>query len=701
MYQHEKAGYKMDSTKPDEILAAYLDYKKNANDFDKFRMSNDLIQVGASAGMLNQASRSSIPLLYPLTRMFKSWWLGNLSALMSSSRNLLDDVISRKISATTTWDVRIIAVHLAWYAAAYYELQSFFGWIANTIGQEWDEEQKKKYVQSASNYWQDRIAPSAITLARQVVSGSISSPVFSYYSDLIGTISQAAAIGWDQEKLWYIKATLKAFGMSDVDRTMRDTLWYGMEEYFANKLGLNTFGTYNATVSGTEKISQGGILDKMMLTRGSQFESNKTEAYNPETGLTEKVDSVVDQFRDADRTFKTLDNIWDAKTYDQLLSNIWVKPDTKYVVQFKSNGVSNVRIWKEWMELNKWDVETTASEIIKRKIIDKMWVVVGKSGAYKWLLRSDFITANDALEGNIGVRMNPTINLQDPNNIDKLSEKWSFDTLPVDQAFTLLRKNNPMGYESMIAMLGNYSARSQKVNGNLDWDDFVSATTMRDASKPTSHAIAQYDRVNELKAFFDSDSTVFKWEDKFASQNILTSNINKDAMFLGSKEATLDEKIATVKELEKKISDYRIYADLVPVTNGLATGLVLAKSAVIKFSEQNPDFNWQQQAPNIQDFLIKWLEMRGEKWLERTAQTKSSVEWTAKTGSWSWKWKWSGSWIGSITGWNLNLIPTSGLWTIKWWKIALKANQLNLGQLKWAPQPTLAQMLAQVKAKQK
>ena len=46
-----------------------------------------------------------------------------------------------------------------------------------------------------------------------------------------------------------------------------------MEEYFANKLGLNTFGTYNATVSGTEKISQGGILDKMMLTRGSQFES--------------------------------------------------------------------------------------------------------------------------------------------------------------------------------------------------------------------------------------------------------------------------------------------------------------------------------------------------------------------------------------------------------------------------------------------
>lgn len=37
--------------------------------------------------------------------------------------------------------------------------------------------------------------------------------------------------------------------------------------------------------------------------------SNKTEAYNPETGLTEKVDSVVDQFRDADRTFKTLDNI--------------------------------------------------------------------------------------------------------------------------------------------------------------------------------------------------------------------------------------------------------------------------------------------------------------------------------------------------------------------------------------------------------
>lgn len=42
-------------------------------------------------------------------------------------------------------------------------------------------------------------------------------------------------------------------------------------------------------------------------------------------------------------------------------------------------------------------------------------------------------------------------------------------------------------------------------------------------------------------------------------------------MFLGSKEATLDEKIATVKELEKKISDYRIYADLVPVTNGLAT----------------------------------------------------------------------------------------------------------------------------------
>lgn len=76
-------------------------------------------------------------------------------------------------------------------------------------------------------------------------------------------------------------------------------------------------------------------------------------------------------------------------------------------------------------------------------------------------------------------------------------------------------------------------------------------------------------------------------------------------MFLGSKEATLDEKIATVKELEKKVSDYRIYADLVPVTNGLATGLVLAKSAVIKFSEQNPDFNWQQQAPNIQDFLIK------------------------------------------------------------------------------------------------
>jgi len=46
-----------------------------------------------------------------------------------------------------------------------------------------------------------------------------------------------------------------------------------MEEYFANKLGLNTFGTYNATVSGTEKISQGGILDKMMMTRGSQFES--------------------------------------------------------------------------------------------------------------------------------------------------------------------------------------------------------------------------------------------------------------------------------------------------------------------------------------------------------------------------------------------------------------------------------------------
>jgi len=67
-----------------------------------------------------------------------------------------------------------------------------------------------------------------------------------------------------------------------------------------------------------------------------------------------------------------------------------------------------------------------------------------------------------------------------------------------------------MGYESMIAMLGNYSARSQKVNGNLDGDDFISATTMRDASKPTSHAIAQYDRVNELKAFFDSDSTTFK-----------------------------------------------------------------------------------------------------------------------------------------------------------------------------------------------